>query len=115
MKIIPPLFCKIKFVFAQCGRLLITGLAVVRVIRHQVRPADGAFQHIEARDACAVRDAPSAVHPADCRMLAGEILLQPCKLPLRFHIQNTIAEEAVLRKQVKKSPTSIRKEPPEMM
>lgn len=74
MKIIPPLFCKIKFVFSQCGRLLITGLAVVRVIRHQVRPADGAFQHIEARDACAVRDAPPAVHPADRRMLAGKIL-----------------------------------------
>lgn len=34
-------------------------------------------------------------------MLAGEILLQPRKLPLRFYIQNTIAEEAVLCQQVK--------------
>ena len=50
-------------------------LSAVLVIRCQVRPADGAFQHIEARDTRAVRDAPPAVHPADRRMLAGEILL----------------------------------------
>ena len=73
----------------------------VIAIRRQVRPANGAFQHIEARDACAVRDAPPAVHPADRRMLAGEILLQPYKLPLRFYIQNAIVEEAILRQQLK--------------
>ena len=50
-------------------------LAAVRIIRCQVCPADGTFQHIEARDTRAVRDAPPAVHPADRRMLAGEILL----------------------------------------
>ena len=66
-----------------------------------MRPANGAFHHIEARDARAVRDTPPAIHPADRRMLAGEILLQPRKLPLRFHFQNTVAEKAVLRQQVK--------------
>ena len=66
-----------------------------------MRPADGTFQHIEARDTRAVRDTPSAVHPADRRMLAGEILLQPYKLPLRFYIQNAIVEEAILRQQLK--------------
>ena len=81
---------------------VIVVLAAVRVIGRQMRPADGTFQHIEARDTRAVRDTPSAVHPADRRMLTREILLQPRKLPLRFHIQNTIAEEAVLRQQVKK-------------
>ena len=79
----------------------IVGLAAVRIIGRQVRPANGAFQHIEARDACAARDAPPAVHPADRRMLAGEILLQPYKLPLRFYIQNAIVEEAILRQQLK--------------
>ena len=71
------------------------------VIGCQMRPANGAFQHIEARDSRAVRDTPPAVHPAARRMLAGKILLQPCKLPLRFHIQNTIAEISVLCQQVK--------------
>ena len=66
-----------------------------------MRPADGTFQHIEARDTRAVRDTPSAVHPADRRMLAREILLQPRKLPLRFHIHNTVAEISVLCQQVK--------------
>lgn len=66
-----------------------------------MRPADGTFQHIEARDACTARDAPPAVHPADRRMLARKILLQLRKLPLRFHFQNTIAEISVLRQQVK--------------
>ena len=49
---------------------VIVVLAAVRIIRCQVCPADGTFQHIEARDTCAVRDAPPAVHPADRRMLA---------------------------------------------
>ena len=74
---------------------VIVVLAAVRIIGRQVRPANGTFQHIEGRDACAVRDAPSAVHPADRRMLARKILLQPRKLPLRFHIQNTVAEISV--------------------
>ena len=50
-------------------------LSAVLVIRRQVCPANGAFQHIEACNARTVRDAPPAVHPADRRMLAGEILL----------------------------------------
>lgn len=101
MEIIPPLFSKIKFVFHTWVSSVIVGLAAVWVIRCQVRPTNSAFQHIEARDTRAVRDAPPAVHSSDARILAGETLLQPRKPFFCFHFYNTVAEKAVLRQQVK--------------
>ena len=59
---------------------VIVVLDAVWIIRRQVRPTNGTFQHIKARNAHAVRDAPTAVHPADHWMLAKEILLWPYKL-----------------------------------
>ena len=50
------------------------------------------LQNVIAGDALILRKAPPAVHPADRRVVAGEVLLQPRKLPLRFYIQNTITE-----------------------
>ena len=59
------------------------------------------LQNVIAGDALILRKAPPAVHPADRRVVAGEVLLQPRKLPLRFYIQNTITEISVLCQQVK--------------
>ena len=44
------------------------------------------LQNVIAGDALILRKAPPAVHPADRRVVAGEVLLQPRKLPLRFYI-----------------------------
>ena len=66
-----------------------------------MRTPQRCLQNVIAGDDLILRKAPPAVHPSDARILAGEILLQPRKLPLRFHFQNTVAEKAVLRQQVK--------------
>ena len=66
-----------------------------------MRAPQRCLQNVIAGDDLILRKAPPAVHPSDARILAGEILLQPRKLPLRFHFQNTVAEKVVLRQQVK--------------
>ena len=76
-------------------------LAAVRVIGRQMRAPQLCLQNVIAGDALILRKAPPAVHSADRRVVAGEVLLQPRKLPLRFYIQNTITEISVLCQQVK--------------
>ena len=66
-----------------------------------MRTPQRCLQNVIAGDTLILRKAPPAVHSSDARILAGEILLQPRKLPLRFHFQNTVAEKAVLCQQVK--------------
>ena len=80
-----------------------------------MRAPQRCLQNFIAGDDLILRKAPPAVHSSDARILAGEILLQPRKLPLRFYIQNAIVEEAILRQQLKEIATSIRKALPEMM
>ena len=78
---------------------VIVVLAAVRVIGRQMRAPQLCLQNVIAGDALILRKAPPAVHPADRRVVAGEVLLQPHKLPLRFYIQNTITEISVLCQQ----------------